>query len=360
VTGGAGFIGGHVVRLLLDRQCPVRVLDLQASKGLDPRAEFLQGSILNRDLVRDAMRGIDYVFHLAANPNLWAPDKRTFMSVNYEGTQVVLEEAERAGVRRFVHTSTESILKGQRHDGSGSVGENVSRSIHDMPGPYCRSKFLAEQAAVAAFKRGLPIVIVNPTLPIGPGDHRVTPPTQMLIDFIHGDNPAYLDFSMNMIDVRDAALGHLLAAEFGQPGERYILGGENVRLAGVLDILQDLTGIPMPRLRIPYALALAVAAISELYADTVAHRPPRASLTGVRIAGGAMVFDCSKAVRELGLPQSPVDRALAEGLDWLWNEGRIRRQLSERRRAFLRSYRHFAPVQSERSPDLAISSGAAA
>jgi dihydroflavonol-4-reductase len=218
---------------------------------------------------------------------------------------------------------------------------------------------LAEQAALAAFQRGLPVVIVNPTLPIGPGDYRVTPPTQMLMDFIHGENPAYLDFDMNMIDVRDAALGHLLAAERGRPGERYILGGENLRLSHVLEMLQDLTGFPMPRVRIPYALALAVATLSEFVAD-ITRTPPKASLTGVRIAGASMVFDCAKAVHELGLPRSPVDRALAEGLEWLWAEGRIRRPLNERRRAFLRSYRQFtAATSSARSPELGTSGAAA-
>jgi dihydroflavonol-4-reductase len=361
VSGGAGFIGGHVVRLLLERNRHVRILDLQAPKGPASRAEFVPGSILNRPLVREAMRGIDHVFHLAANPNLWAPDKRMFHSVNYEGTKVMLEEAERAGVTRFVYTSTESILKGRRRGGTSSVGEEVERTLDDMPGPYCRSKFLAEQAAFAAVQRGLPVVIVNPTLPIGPGDHRITPPTQMLIDFIHGDNPAYLDFDMNLIDVRDAALGHLLAAEHGRPGERYILGGENIRLAAVLEILRDLTGFPMPRLRIPYALALTVSAVSEFFADTITHAPPRASLTGVRIAGASMVFDCTKAVRELGLPQSPVDRALAEGLDWLWMEGHIRRPLNDRRRAFLRSYRHFTAISATPcAAELPLSSGAAA
>lgn len=357
VTGGAGFIGSHVVRLLLDGGRSVRVLDLQPSGELDRRADFVQGSILNRELVREAMRNIDQVFHLAANPNLWAPDKRSFFLVNYEGTKVILEEAERAGVSRVVHTSTESILKGRRRGERPPVGEEVRRTIDDMPGPYCRSKFLAEQAAFAAHRRGLPVVIVNPTLPVGPGDYRLTPPTRMVMDFIHGENPAYLDFEMNMIDVRDAAVGHLLAAERGRPGERYILGGENLRLATVLDILHDLTGIAMPRIRIPYWLALAAAALSEFTADTVFRAEPRASLTGVRIAGASMRFDCAKAVHELGLRQSPVDRALAEALDWLWTEGRIRRPLSERRRAFLRSYRNLAvapPAVTMSSSDQAL------
>jgi dihydroflavonol-4-reductase len=328
VTGGSGFIGRHLVRLLAEKGHALRVLDLVASPGLDPRAEFFQGSILDAALVRRVLTDADYVFHLAANPDLWAPDKRTFHETNYVGTCVVLEEAERAHLRRFVHCSTESILKGVRNGGRALANESVSRTVADMPGPYCRSKFLAERAALAAAGRGLPVVIVNPTLPIGPGDLRLTPPTRMLLDFVNGENPAYLDFATNMIDVRDAALGHWLAAERGRVSERYILGGENVRLSQVLAMLSDLTGLRMPRLRVPYALALAAAAISELMADFVTRRPPKAPLTGVRLAGTSMTFDCARAEQELGLQPRPIRRALADAVVWLRSEGRIQRSLS--------------------------------
>lgn len=331
VTGGAGFIGRHLVGLLLDRGHLVRVIDVQVPKHMDQRVEYVHGSILDRKLLRTVMEGADRVFHLAANPNMWAVDKHEFHQLNFMGTRAVLQAAGQAGVKRIVHTSTESILKGY-HCGNGDpVNESVERTVDDMPGPYCRSKFLAEQEALSAARYGLPVVIVNPTLPIGPGDYLLTPPTKMLLDFVNGKNPAYLDFEMNLIDVRDAAFGHILAAERGRVGERYILGGENLHLSHVLKILQDLTDLPMPRLRIPYVLALGVAAVSELIADIVTHKPPKVSLAGVRVAGASMVFDCSKAVRELGLSPRPVRNAIAEGLLFLCEQGQIHRSGLEAR-----------------------------
>tara|TARA_R110000868_G_scaffold39376_10_gene137164 strand:- start:772 stop:1878 length:1107 start_codon:yes stop_codon:yes gene_type:complete len=327
VTGGSGFIGHHLVRQLADDGFSVRVLDLAKSDTLDERAEFVEGSILNRSLVRDVVGDAARVFHLAADPNLWARDKSSFMRVNYQGTCVVLEESALAGVNRIVHTSTESILKGKRGAQWETVDEGLARRLADMPGPYCRSKFLAEQAAIAAAKRGIPVVIVNPTLPIGPGDRRLTPPSRMLLDFINGKNPAYLDFGMNMIDVRDAALGHMRAAEYGQIGHRYILGGENIMLAQVLLILRELTGLPMPRTRIPFALALGVAAISEFMSDHVTKTPPKASLTGVRIAGADMIFDCTKARTELKLTPRPVREALLDAVSSFTRSGLVDRAL---------------------------------
>lgn len=326
VTGGAGFIGRHLVNMLLDCGFQVRVVDVQERKNFDARVEYFHGSILDQALLQTVMEGASHVFHLAANPNLWVADKNEFHQVNFMGTRAVLEAARRAGVQRIVHTSTESILKGQHEETDHPVNEGVVRTLDDMPGPYCQSKFLAEQEAMAAAQDGLPVVIVNPTLPIGPGDYLLTPPTKMLLDFVNGENPAYLDFEMNMIDVRDAAWGHILAAERGQVGERYILGGENLRLSQILAILHELTGLSMPRFRIPYFLAFGVAAVSEVIADTFTNKPPKASLTGVRVAGASMVFDCSKAVNELGLPQSSVRQAIAEGLLFLCQQGHVRQE----------------------------------
>jgi dihydroflavonol-4-reductase len=288
--------------------------------------------------LRRAFDGADYVFHLAANPNLWAADKRTFYAINYEGTKSVLEEASRAQPRRIVHCSTESVLKGTRDRDRQPADEDIARTVDDMPGPYCRSKFLAEREAFTAAGRGLPVVIVNPTLPVGPGDLRITPPTRMLLDFLNGENPAYLDFEMNMIDVRDVALGHVLAAEHGEIGRRYILGGENLRLSQVLAILGELTGLRMPRVRIPHALALAVAAISECVADNLTHRSPKASLTGVRLAGTAMTFDNTRANRELGLRPRAAKMALAAAVTWLQADGRVHRSLQREPRQFLHAY----------------------
>jgi dihydroflavonol-4-reductase len=341
VTGGAGFIGSHLVRLLLDRGYSVRVIDLLPSPGLDRRAEFVQGSILDAPLIRAAMAGVDHVYHLAANPHLWAPEKRSFLDTNHRGTQAVLKAAAEAGVQRIVHTSTELVLVARRGNRNATViDENVRRTFEDMLGPYCRSKYLAEQEAVEAASRGLPVVIVNPTLPLGPGDYQLTPPTQMILDFLNGKNPAYMDFQMNFIDVRDLALGHILAADRGRIGERYILGGETVRMSHLLELLHELTGLPMPRTRVPYLVALGIAGVSEWIADHVSRKPPKASLAGVQIAGAAVTFDSSKAVRELGFEPRPVRTALGAEIAWLYDQGFIHRSLVEPALETLASFRH--------------------
>jgi dihydroflavonol-4-reductase len=340
VTGGAGFIGCHLVRLLLDRGHAVRVLDLQSSPGLDPRAEFVEGSILDESLLRPAMAGIGQMYHLAANPNLWAPDKRTFQKTNHRGTQLVLAAAAEAGVQRIVHTSTELTLVGRRgRRGAAPIDEKVRRRLGDMPGAYSRSKFLAEQAAIEAAARGVPVVIVNPTLPVGPGDWRITPPTRMILEFLNGDDPAYMDFEMNLIDVRDAALGHVLAAASGRAGERYILGGENVRMSRLLEMLNGLSGLPMPQIRVPFALALAFARVSEWTADYISRKSPKASVAGVRIAAASMALDCSRAGRELGLEPRPVRDALGAEIAWLHEQGLIHRPLPAAAVAALDSFR---------------------
>jgi dihydroflavonol-4-reductase len=302
VTGGAGFIGSHLVRLLLDRGHSVHVVDLQRSPRLDRRAEFVQGSVLDASLIRAAMARVEHVYHLAANPHLWAPEKDSFLETNHRGTQVVLQAAAEAGVRRVVHTPTEVVLVSRRGNRDAAViDENVRLTLEDMLGPYCHSKYLAEQEATQTANRGLPVVIVNPTLPIGPGDYQLTPPTKMILDFLNGENPAYMDCDMNFIDAWDTALGHILAADRGRVGERYILGGETVRMSHFLEMLHNLTGLPMPRTRVPYLVALGVAGVSEWIADHVSRKPPKASLAGVQIAGASVSFDSSKAVRDLDL-----------------------------------------------------------
>jgi dihydroflavonol-4-reductase len=328
VTGGSGFIGHHLVRQLVERGEDVRVLDIAPPPDRAHDYEFIQGSILDRDALRRALDGVDWLFHVAGNPHLWTPRKSDFARVNHEGTRLVLAEAARHDLERIVYTSTESILKGRRmRPAAGAIDETIDLAIDDMPGPYCRSKFLGEQEALAAARRGQPIVIVNPTLPIGPGDRGLTPPTAMVLRFLNGGAPAYLDCELNFVDVRAAALGHILAAERGAIGERYILGGENLSLSAVLELLGELTGLPMPKLRVPYWLALAAAAVEETVADLVGRRPPAAPVTGVRLARSPNRFDSSKAVRELGLPRAPIKAALADLVRWLDAEGYLRRKL---------------------------------
>ena len=273
VTGGSGFIGHHLVQLLCARGERVRVFDLRPAPHFAGAAaiDFHQGDIADAAAVDRAMAGADRVYHLAANPNLWARDKRDFARVNHLGTLNVLAAAERHRPERVVYTSTESILAGQR--GSAASGAMIDETsavrVEEMPGSYCRSKFLAERAALEAARRGLPLVVVNPTLPVGPGDRLLTPPSRMLLDFLNGRTPAYLGTEINMIDVRDAALGHLLAADRGAIGQRYILGGENLSMSALLAVLEELSGRPMPKLHVPYWLAYAHGAIDQLIADRV-------------------------------------------------------------------------------------------
>jgi dihydroflavonol-4-reductase len=269
------------------------------------------------------MAGVARVYHLAANPNLWAADPDEFMKTNYRGTLAVLAAAAEANVERVVYTSTESILKSYRHPAAGDVNESVSWTLDDMPGAYCRSKFLAEQAALAAARNGLPVIVVNPTLPIGPGDVHITPPSRMLLDFLNGKTPAYLDCEFNLADVRTVALGHILAAEKGRIGERYILGGRNIGVPDLLDLLGRLSGRRMPKMRIPYWVAWSAAAFSETI-SLVTKRPPVAPLTGVRLARTPMRFDTSKAVAELGLPETPLETSLRDALAWFTEQRLLR------------------------------------
>lgn len=323
VTGGGGFVGRHLVRLLREQGEEVRVLDLAGADGLPDDVEIITGSILDSGKLRQAVAGMDRLYHLAANPNLWARDPEIFMATNYRGTVAVLEAAAEAKLERIVYTSTESILKSFRRPTPATVDETVSWTVDDMPGPYCRSKFLAEQAAMEAARNGLPVVIVNPTLPIGAGDVHLTPPSRMLLDFINGKAPAYFDCELNLVDVRDVARGHLLAADKGRIGERYILGGRNIRMKDLLALLEKLAGRPMPKRSVPYWLAWSTAAISELIAN-VTKRPPVAPLAGVRLARTPMRFDSTKAIRELGMPQTPLEASLRQALDWFAERRLIR------------------------------------
>jgi dihydroflavonol-4-reductase len=327
VTGGCGFIGRHLVAELTARGERVRVLDL---RPLDPAIQDVEqvvGSITDPAVVAHAVDGCERVFHLAANPNLWAPDPRIFEAVNHQGTRRMLEAAQKAGVRRFVYTSTESILKSCRapkQSARALINEAVVLTLADMPGPYCGSKFLAEEAAREAATGGLPVVIVNPTMPIGPGDDLLTPPSKMILGFLNGETPAYLDCEFNLVDARDVAAGQILAAERGRVGERYILGNVNLSLGELLAKLQLLTGLPMPRTRIPYALALASALVSEGISN-VTKKPPIAPLTGVRLARTSMAFDCSKARNELGWSCRTLEQSLRDAVQWMSGRGLLQR-----------------------------------
>ncbi|MEB3213752.1 MAG: NAD-dependent epimerase/dehydratase family protein [Leptolyngbyaceae bacterium] len=324
VTGGLGFIGQHLVTLLLDRGDRVRIFDLATPTDRIDGVEYVTGNITDRPAVENAMQGIDHVFHLAANAGLWSPHKDEFITINQSGTRNVMDAALSHGVERVVHCSTESILKSVRTTSQSIastpsadkplIDESIQLTLEDMAGAYCRGKFVAEQEAFAAARRGLPVVIVNPTVPIGPGDRRITPPTRMMLGFLNGKYPAYLNSTLNLIDARDVALGHILAANKGIPGERYILGNANIQLGELLDLLEELSGVTMPKRQIPYWIALTVSSIQEFIADTLTKKPPQAPLTGVKLARSPMMFNNTKAQTELGLTFRPLRESLKDAI----------------------------------------------
>jgi dihydroflavonol-4-reductase len=316
VTGGTGFVGANVVRELLADGATVRVL---ARAGGDRRAlaglavEIAEGDLLDRGSVERAVRGVPAVFHVAADYRLWVRDPRVVFRTNVDGTRAVLEAAASAGARRIVYTSTVGAL-GIPADGRPGT-EDTPVTLADMVGPYKASKFLAEQAARDLAQAGAPVVIVNPSAPVGPWDVKPTPTGRMIVDFMHGRMFASLDTGLNVVHVRDVARGHLLAAVKGRIGERYILGHANLSLREIWTLLAAITGRRPPRLTIPYAVAWLGAACMEGGAR-ITGRPPQASLTAVRMARKCMYFDPGKAVRELGLPQTDVRQALADAVDW--------------------------------------------
>ena len=313
VTGGAGFIGGRLVERLLRDGGAVRVLDLDGGSELPRGVERTVGSASDRQTLRQAMEGVRRVFHVAGNPRLWARRAADFTAANVETTKAVLDVAARAGAERIVATSTAAI---HFEPGSGAP----EATLDDMPGPYARSKFLAERAALDAAASGVPVVILNPCLPMGAGDRNLTPPTRMLLDYVNGAVPAFLDFELRAIDAGDLAEAYVAAAERGVVGGRYFLGGPPVPMSDLLAAVERLTGLEMPRRRVPYALACAAASISEL-ASRVTGRPPRAPLEGVRMARRPAMPGALATAADLGIELRPLEETLADALAWLDGQG---------------------------------------
>jgi dihydroflavonol-4-reductase len=258
------------------------------------------------------------VYHLAANPNLWVRDRAEFDAVNHRGTVHVLDAALAAGAERVLHTSTESILT--KSGATGPIGEDVAIGPEDMVGPYCLSKLMAERHAFALAAEGRPVVVANPTMPVGPGDRGTSPPTRLILDFCRGKLPVAMDCTLNLIDVRDAALGLIRVMERGRGGRRYLLGAENLTLLNLLGRLSHLTGVPVPRWTVPYPVGLATAWVSEFWADRVSGRMPRATVTGLRLTRRLLHFDSSRSLAELGLRPRPIDESLADAVAWLRSE----------------------------------------
>lgn len=323
VTGGAGFIGSHLVERLAGSGQAVRVIERPAAPAghLPAGVEVVRADIRDREALDPAMRGARWVYHLAANPNLWARDPAEFDRVNHEGTRNVLSAALAAGVERVLHTSTESILT--RAGASDLIDENVAIAPEDTVGPYCLSKLMAERYAFELAAEGRPVVVANPTMPVGPGDRGLSPPSRLILDFCRGKLPAAMECTLNLIDVRDAALGLMRVMERGQTGRRYLLGAENLTLLSLLERLSRLTGVPMPRWTVPYPVGLATAWVSEFWANRVSGRMPKATVTGLRLTRRLMHFDSRRSLVELGLTPRPIDESLADAVAWLRTEGRL-------------------------------------
>jgi dihydroflavonol-4-reductase len=312
VTGASGFLGWHVARLLLERGYSVRALVRPGSKvtGLD--LETATGDLRDPASLARAVSGCELVFHVAADYRLWAKDPSELYRSNVDGTRNVLEAAKQARVERVVYTSTVGCI-GFPHGGLGD--EDTPVSLEDMAGHYKRSKFLAEQIAREYAGGGLPVVIVNPTAPVGDHDVKPTPTGKIVLDFLNGDMPAFIDTGLNVLDAGDCALGHLLACERGRVGERYILGSENLTLAQILGKLAAITGRKAPSVRLPYGVAYCAGVCSTALASLTG-KPPRVPMEAVRMAKKKMWVKHDKARRELGFDPAPAAAALANAVKW--------------------------------------------
>lgn len=324
VSGATGFVGSHVVRRLIAHGSAVRALvrpssRLAALEGLP--VEIVAGDLRDRPSLARACRGIHQVFHVAADYRLWARDPREIYESNVNGTRNLVAAAQVAGVQRFVYTSTVATMAVPREGALPS--EQTAAKLDEMIGHYKRSKFLAEQEVVAAANNGFPAVIVNPTAPVGPGDWRPTPTGRIILDFLQGRMPAYVDTGLNVVAVEDVAEGHWLAAERGRVGQRYILGGRNMTLKEILSALASITGRRAPWVRLPHAAALCAAYVSQT-ASLVTHREPQIPLEGVRMSRHKMFVETSKAERELGFVAEPVEQALERAVRWYEENGYVR------------------------------------
>jgi dihydroflavonol-4-reductase len=314
VTGGSGFLGHHLVALLAGQGHLVRVFDVVPPSVLLEGVEYVRGSVVDRTAVMQALDGITCVYHLAGIAHMWTADMRDFDIVNRIGSEVVLAVARKFPGLRIVHCSSETVLFPRRNI-PVVIDETVAVDLADMAGPYSRSKYLAERAALKAATEGLDVVVVNPTIPIGSGDRNFMPPTAMLARFLRGAR-FFLNCTMNVVDCRDVATGMMLAAECGRAGERYILGGENIRLDRLLEKLAAISGRSHTKISVPPAVALAAGFASGWIAD-LTRRRPAATVEGVRVALRAVPFDIGKARRELNYAPHPIDAALADAVRWL-------------------------------------------
>ncbi|HZO83613.1 MAG TPA: hopanoid-associated sugar epimerase [Verrucomicrobiae bacterium] len=325
VTGASGFIGANLVHELVAQGHAVQALlrkgsDVRGLKGVE--YEPVYGDVSERTALAAAMRGCDWCFHVAASYHLWLKDYAPMYAANVEGTRNVVSAALEAGCSRIVYTSTVGCIGLPSNGTLTPTDEETPVAREQMSNHYKRSKWDAEQVAREFAAKGAPVVIVNPSAPVGPRDVKPTPTGKVIVDFLNRQMPAYLDTGLNWVHVRDVTVGHILAAEKGKLGERYILGNAqgNWTMKETFDVLQDITGVPAPKFRVPYGVALAAAHVDECVARLTG-KPPKAPLAGVRMARYKMFFSPAKAIRELGLPQTDPRQALADAVEWFRANG---------------------------------------
>ena len=317
VTGATGFVGSHVAHVLAEQGASLRLLvrpssDLRNIQELN--AERVTGDLRDPASMKKAVSGCDVVFHVAADYRLWVRDPDEMYRSNVEGTRAILEAAREARVSRVVYTSSVATM-GFTSNGH-LVDESSPVSFANMIGHYKRSKFMAEEVAISAGRSGMDVVVVNPTTPVGERDIKPTPTGQIVVDFLKRKFPAYVDTGLNLVDVTECAKGHLSALEKGVSGERYILGGENLTLKQILDKLGAITGLPSPRIKVPYAAALVTGVIDQVVTGYIRGRQPRATIDAVRMGRKKMFVSSGKAERDLGWKQVPVEGALRRAVDW--------------------------------------------
>ena len=323
VTGGTGFVGHHVVRRLAGEGFTVRVLARQSSptsllEGLP--VGIVRGDLTDPSSLQRAVKGCSAVFHVAADYRLWARRPEELYSSNVQGTEELLKAARQAGVERVVYTSTVGTLDFSRNGRPAT--ENDVADPKTLAGPYKKSKFLAEQVALRYAQEGFPVVIVNPSAPVGEGDRKPTETGKTILDFLNRKMPAYIETGLNLVDVRDVAEGHLAALRRGQPGERYILGGFNMSFRGILEVLGKITRLPVPSLRLPYGAALVAGYVDSWIAKSL-NREPRIPLEGVKMARHKMYVSTAKAEQELGFRASPIEPALERAIGWFRQNGYV-------------------------------------
>lgn len=322
VTGATGFLGSHVARVLAEQGAQLRLL-VRSTSDLrniaDLNAERVEGDLRDPASIEKGLAGCDALFHVAADYRLWVRDPEQMYRSNVEGTRALLEAARKQRVRRVVYTSSVATM------GFGSNGtladETSPVSLADMIGPYKRSKFMAEQVAFEAARSGVDVVVVNPTTPIGERDLKPTPTGRIVVDFLKRKFPAYVDTGLNLVDATECARGHIQAFEKGRAGERYILGGENLTLKQILDRLGAITGLPSPKVKLPYVFALAAGVVDETVTGRILGREPRATIDAVRMGRKKMFITSAKAERELGWRSVPVDDALRRSVEWFRANG---------------------------------------